>query len=181
METVEKPKVSNSPDLGNEKPEKDDHPSTKDKNEEKKNDILAKQDTAPVMKEQFRMIASDNHKTLEYRYTEEVEHTMVMKDGVTWHELKQYDYNPIVNGENVSPNVRKTIVTKSIGDNRYQTSEVITDGVKKIEQLFKLNDGDIENFKATWESNWKPKIDEKEMNENMTRAMQQMMRTSDAK
>ena len=44
----------------------------------------------------------------------------------------------------------------------------------------KQSHDDIENFKATWESNWEPKIHEKEMNENMARAMQQMMRTSDA-
>ena len=48
----------------------------------RKNDVLAKQDTTPVLKDQFRMIACENHKTPEHRYTEEVEHTMVMKDGV---------------------------------------------------------------------------------------------------
>ena len=56
------------------------------------------------------MIASDNHKTLEYGYTEEIEHTMVMKDGATWHELKQYDYNRIVNGESVSLDGRKPLL-----------------------------------------------------------------------
>ena len=128
------------------------------------------------MRPQFRMIASEDHKTLEYRYTEEVEHTMVMKDGVTWQELKQYDHNPISNGETVSPDVRKATVTKTIGDKKYQTSEVTTDGVKKIEQLSKLSDADIENFKKDWESNWKPAIDEKQMNENMAKAIQQIMR-----
>ena len=65
-----------------------------------------------VIKDQFRMIASENHKTLEYRYTEKVEHNMVMKDGVTWHELKQYYDNLIVNGETVSPDVRTATATK---------------------------------------------------------------------
>jgi len=91
------------------------------------------------------MIASVNHT----QRKSSIKIAMVMKDGITWHRLKQWDHNPIVNGENVSLDVRKTIVTKSIGYNKYQTSKVITDCVKKIEQL---NDGDIENFKATWES-----------------------------
>ena len=49
------------------------------------------------MKHQFRMNESEGHKTLECRYGEEIEHTVAMNDGVTWHELKQYDYNPISN------------------------------------------------------------------------------------
>ena len=140
METIENPNVSNSPAMVNETPEK----------EEKKSYVVDKQNTIPVMRPQFRMIASEDHKTLEYRYTEEVEHTMVMKDGVTWQELKQYDHNPISNGETVSPDVRKATVTQSIGYKKYQTSEVTTDGVMKIKQLSKLSDSDIENFKKDW-------------------------------
>merc|ERR1711981_853056 len=131
----------------------------------------------PVRKPQFRINSSNNHKTLEYRYSEEVEHTMVMKNGVTWYETKQFDHTPITNGEIVSPDVRKVTVTKAMGENKYQTTEVTTDGVKELEQITELSDADIENFKNDWESNWTPKIDEKQMNENMARAMQQV--TSD--
>ena len=35
----------------------------------------------------------------------EVDHTMGLKDGVIWHELKQYDHKPIINGETVYPDV----------------------------------------------------------------------------
>merc|ERR1712198_734593 len=113
----------------NENPEKDDRLSSKNENGEKKsifkkekeNDAVDKQNTIPVMRPQFRMISSEDHKTLEYRYTEEIEHTMVMKDGVTWHELKQYDHNPIINGVTVSPDVRKATVTKSFGEKINQT------------------------------------------------------------
>ena len=83
------------------------------------------------MRPQFRMIASEDHKTLGYRYTEEVDYTMVMKDGVTGHEMKQYDQKSIINGETVFPDVRKATVTKSIGNKRYQTCKVTTDRVKK--------------------------------------------------
>merc|ERR1712244_92966 len=99
---------------------------------------------------------------------------MIMNDGVVWQELKQYDHNPISNGQIVSPDVRKATVTKSIGDKHYQTAEIITNGVKKTEQLSKLRDADIESFRKDWESNWKPLIDEKQMNENMARAMKQV-------
>ena len=131
------------------------------------------------LKAQRIMNESEGHKTLEYRYTEEVEHTVVMNDGATWHELKQYDHNPISNGQVVSPDVRKATVTKSIGDRQYQTSEITIDGVKKIEQLSKLSDADIEGFKTEWESNWKPSIDEKQMNENMAKAIQQIKRNNE--
>ena len=71
-----------------------------------------------------------------------------MNDGVTWHEFKQCDYNPISNGQILSPDVRKATVTKSIGNRQYQTSEITIDGVKKIERLSKLSDEDIEDFKT---------------------------------
>merc|ERR1712227_387956 len=187
MATIQKSKASAASIPINKHQEKIDLESNENQ-EKQKDEILEgarnneespKQNPIPVMKPQFRMNESDGHKTIEYRYTEEVEHTMITKDGVTWHELKQYDHNPISNGQVVSPDVRKATVTKSIGDRQYQTSEITIDGVKKIEQLSKLSDADIEDFKTEWESNWKPSINEKQMNENMAKAIQQIKRNNE--
>ena len=146
--------------------------------DEKKLDEEVKQEATPTLKPQFRMNSSEGHKTLEYRNSEEVEHTMVMKDGVTWYESKQFDHNPISNGLIVSPDIRKVTVTKAIGEKKYQTTEVTTDGIKELKQITELSDADVDTFKNDWESNWKPSIDEKQMNENMARAMQQVLRES---
>ena len=187
MATIQKSKASTASVPINERQDTVDHESNgiikKEKDEiledARNNEESPKQNPIPVMKPQFRMNESDGHKTIECRYTEEVEHTMVMKDGLTWYELKQYDHNPISNGQVVSPDVRKATVTKSIGDRQYQTSEITIDGVKKIEQLSKLSDADIEDLKTEWESNWKPSIDEKQMNENMAKAIQQITKNNE--
>ena len=55
---------------------------------------------------------------------------MFMKHGVKWHELKQYEHNPMIKGATVSPDVEVVIVIKNIGDKQYQITEVITDGQK---------------------------------------------------
>ena len=138
-------------------------------------DKEVKQESTPTSKPHFRMNSSDGRKTLEYRYTEEVEHTMVMKNGVTCYEYKQFDHNPISNGKIVSPDVRTLTVTKAIGDNKYQTTEVTTDGIKEQKRITELSNTEVETFKRDWESTWKTSIDEKQMNENMERAMQQVL------
>ena len=48
--------------------------------------------------------------------------------------------------------MKTAIATMSIGDRHYQTDEITTDCVKNTEQLSKLSDYDIENFKSDWES-----------------------------
>ena len=150
-----------------------------DNEDGKKLDQEVKQESMPTFKYQFRMKSSDGHKTLQYRYSEEVEHTIVMKNGVTCYESKQFDHNPIINGKIVSPDVRTVTCTKLIGENKYQTTELTTDGTKEQKQLTELSDADVEMFKNDWESNWKPSIDEKQMNENMASAMQQVRESYD--
>ena len=115
MATIQKSKASTASVPINERQDKVDRESNrnieKDKDEiledARNNDESPKQNPIPVINHQFRKNESEGHKTLEYRYTEEVEHTMVMNDGVTWHELKQYDHNPISDGQIVSPDVKK--------------------------------------------------------------------------